>query len=268
MNTSTEPINDESNKKRRSSPSSLDKPAKMPKDDIKEMMKEMLTEMEGRLFVEIGKLRNEVSGALDEMKKKWKDFDEALDSLDFKINDLEQENLNASIALVGLPPVKKGYDVLPNIAEFGNALGVTIVARDLKEYYAFNLKSGSGSQINLTFWQEFKKREVMIKYKEKMKADSPILVHMVVPDLDKNSSFKLKKLKLYPQLTRYNQHLLKNAHQHHDRFKFIWFGMNKVMLRASENSPFIKILSAAHLKQVVQEAPIIYKIQTEAEQKH
>lgn len=264
MNTSPEHSIDESNKKRSrdqisstspGSPSSIEKPAKMPKDDDKILG--VLTSMENRLSVDIGGLRKDINDAMEFMKKRGDEVDLALENLDRRMNDLEQENLNASIALVGLPPVNKGHDVFINISKFGEAIGEKIEVTDLKDYFAFNLKTGTGCQINMIFWQESKKRALMIKYTEKMKADKPILAHVVVPALVKESPYRLRKLKLYPQLTRFNQQLMKKAHEHHDRFKFIWFGRNKVMLRASENSPFLTVQSFEHLRQLVQEAPLI-----------
>lgn len=167
-------------------------------------------------------------GKFMQLEKQITDLTSRHEQLETKVNNMDQASLATSFRITGFPKGDRNpANCLATAVQFFRLLNVTVEEKDFKRLYLQNYRSGEGSQLVGTFYNEQLKVSCMKKFKEAKKT-KPIMLSDVLKTTANNRN-DTQAVVFRNMLTLQTRVLLNQAKQHMDVFKFVWEDNGKIL---------------------------------------
>lgn len=150
-----------------------------------------------------------------------------------KHNRIEQQFLNTSFRITGLPTASPGEAVFPLVKAIFAKVGATVQQEDFKQLYMVRHRNNLSSRISGTFYSEKQKGEAVSAFRLHRKT-KPMLLGEVLKDIT-DELWKAKQINIRSELTLYTRKLLDQAYTHKNVFEFIWECDGRVLMKRNNN---------------------------------
>jgi hypothetical protein len=221
---------------------------KIVKMDVQKLYETMIEQ-----FAKITDTIKENSTKLDEIVAEFrtdlKTVKHRLSDAEMRLNDLEQANLSSSFMITGLPVLQNTtpLEVTKIILE---KIGSKIEVDDLKRVSLIKYRSGTGSFVIANLWSEYKKNEIVKKFKGMLKDNKPLIINEVFPT-ETGIAQQGRQIRIKNLLTKQNAALLKQAQTFKNKpFAHVWEINGKIMLRRAEGDRPIIAKSLAQITEL------------------
>lgn len=159
---------------------------------------------------------------------------------------MEQGTLASAFNVFGIPKINR-KDTFEAFNSICTALDCAVTEADLKELYVVHHKNNLTSHLSGSFYDVRKKIEIMNAQKAARKAEKPIICEDVFPTLELNHPLRGKEISLMARLTDTTSALYNFALSYWDVYKHIWETDGKILVKVTDKSKPIEILSRDHL---------------------
>lgn len=265
---------DNNNKRKRidnpDSPPELPEPKKPQKMTTLESLAASIERLEQRLskkidenaenletkFVAVETIVKEVKDGFVAMREEVFNMQIKVNKQELLINQLEQDALSDSFNVFGLPALTGNKaDPIPIIQKILSKIGVESSPEEFKTCFHIQHRSGKGSHISATCWDERKKREILQKARDFNKVpNQKILVEEIV-QLPKDSPARGRQLFIKNQMTEINAKINNEARKYRKKiFEYVWEKDGRTMIRVNADSKAHYIRSLQQLEHFVNEA--------------
>lgn len=193
--------------------------------------------------------RNADAKKLAKVDKELNQLKSKVESLAAENNQLHQHALERDIVVFGLPPLRR--DQLPElVSSLATHTNTQLSPADFSHIYCTTRRDKTKSTLHARFHCNQKKTEFLNSIKEKKKNNIPILLEDLL-QLGPNDPRRGSEIVAKPKLTAANQQIFNEARKHKDKFKFVWQSEGRLLIRQSEASPIMEIVSMNQLMELL-----------------
>lgn len=249
------------------------KPTKQPKKNPPKPAEVALCEMELTLEQKIDKILTSTSQTNDSIKELQEDVTAIKASLsinDAKIkkievetvalkneiaalstanNKLQQQSLSKDIVIFGLQPIQQNQ-MSDLVAALSAATKLPITINDFAHIYITTQRSQQKSTVHAKFYSQQHKDTFMRLLRDRKKNNNPLLYEDIMrpaPDDPKRGTEIIVRSKL----TTSNRDIIREARNHKSRIKFTWERDGRILIRQTDTSPIIEVLSMNQLMKLL-----------------
>lgn len=170
-------------------------------------------------------------------------------SLSVENNKLRQQSLSNEIIIFGLPAVEPIH-MQELIASLSKATALIITRNDFVHIYCIKQRNGQKSTLHAKFYSQQQKDIFVQRLRDRKKANNPLLIDEMM-QLNPNDPRRGTEIFVRTKLTTTNRDIIKEARNHKTKFKFVWEKDGRILIKQTETSPILEILSMQQLMELL-----------------